>query len=160
RTLLSASITTDRMDYPPGSTAVITGTGWQPHETVDLHIFNVTTDSDEASWTAAADSSGDVSTTLTIGEWDGDSLRMDATGETSGRTAGAISRGREKRGGGFPPPPQPPPPFPGGSPAPSHPPTPRGTQTSSGGPFTADISLTGLPAGASLVLPSGSSLFQ
>ena len=82
-----ATITTDRRDYPPGSAANISGVGWQPDETVSLEVFNETTKTDETDWTATADSRGDVSTTLTIGNWVGDTLRLTATGETSGLTA-------------------------------------------------------------------------
>jgi len=60
--------------------------GWQPDETVSLEVFNETTKTDETDWTATADSRGDVSTTLTIGNWVGDTLRLTATGETSGLT--------------------------------------------------------------------------
>src|SRR5437868_1316067 len=51
RMLLSATITTDKADYPPGSTAIITGTGWKAGETVDLHVFNETTSNEETPWT-------------------------------------------------------------------------------------------------------------
>src|ERR1035438_430690 len=36
--LAQPTVTTDRSDYPPGSTASITGTGFQAGETVQLQI--------------------------------------------------------------------------------------------------------------------------
>jgi uncharacterized repeat protein (TIGR01451 family) len=82
-----ATISTDRRDYPPGSAANISGVGWQPDETVSLEVFNETTKTDQTDWTVTADSRGDVSTTLTIGNWVGDTLRLTATGVISGLTA-------------------------------------------------------------------------
>src|SRR4051812_20910973 len=38
RTLLSALVTTDKGDYAPGMTAVITGGGFTRGETVELHV--------------------------------------------------------------------------------------------------------------------------
>src|SRR5712691_9237565 len=35
---LTATVTTDKVDYQPGDTVVITGTGWQAGETVALTI--------------------------------------------------------------------------------------------------------------------------
>ncbi len=81
------TITTDQAAYAPGSTASITGAGWQAGETVNLQVFNVTTDTTETSWSSAANSSGAVSTTLAVGNWSGDTLQLLATGATSGLTA-------------------------------------------------------------------------
>jgi hypothetical protein len=36
-----ATVTTDRSDYPPGTTVVITGSGWLPGETVELTLHEV-----------------------------------------------------------------------------------------------------------------------
>ena len=85
--LAGSTITIKPTDNPPGSTASITGAGWQAGETVDLQVFNVTTNTNETSWTVPANSGGVVSTTLTVGSWVGDTLQLTATGETSGLTA-------------------------------------------------------------------------
>ena len=37
---LEPSVTTDQLDYPPGSTAIIYGTGFQPGEEVELHVHH------------------------------------------------------------------------------------------------------------------------
>jgi hypothetical protein len=55
----SASVTTDKLDYPPGTPVIVSGAGWQPHEVVTLmfhedphvdtenpHTFSVQTDAD------------------------------------------------------------------------------------------------------------------
>ena len=34
----TAAVSTDLLDYPPGSTAIITGTGFQPGETVAVCV--------------------------------------------------------------------------------------------------------------------------
>src|SRR5439155_1833845 len=39
RMLLSASVWTDKLDYPPGSTAVINGSGFQAGEVVQLQVL-------------------------------------------------------------------------------------------------------------------------
>jgi ABC-type phosphate transport system substrate-binding protein len=41
-----ASVTTDQSDYPPGSTVQISGSGFQPGETVQLQVVNLTNPSD------------------------------------------------------------------------------------------------------------------
>ena len=42
--LAQPTVTTDRSDYPPGSTASITGTGFQAGETVQLQILRIDID--------------------------------------------------------------------------------------------------------------------
>ena len=37
--MAEATVTTDQADYVPGQTVVITGTGWEPGETVELEII-------------------------------------------------------------------------------------------------------------------------
>ncbi|MEO6683258.1 MAG: hypothetical protein ABIN48_10610, partial [Ginsengibacter sp.] len=34
----TATVTTDKLDYAPGEYVIITGTGWQPGETVNFHF--------------------------------------------------------------------------------------------------------------------------
>lgn len=36
----TATIATDQPDYAPGSTVIISGTGWQPGETVTLQVIH------------------------------------------------------------------------------------------------------------------------
>lgn len=80
RTLLSALITADKGDYAPGATAIISGSGWQAGEAVKMDVFNLTTRTDETQWTTSADADGNVSTSLIVGNWAGDTLQLTATG--------------------------------------------------------------------------------
>jgi hypothetical protein len=85
----AATVTTDRFDYPPGQTVTITGTGWQPGETVlmvlheepethpDTTILSVADTSGNFTNTDFAPAAGDVGRTFTL----------TAIGQTSGKTA-------------------------------------------------------------------------
>ena len=90
------TIKTDLLDYPPGSTAIITGTGFQPGETVTLQVLHVDGDSlgtdpqYHQPFTAIADGDGNVSFTWFVPN-DGDALganfKLTADGQSSGRYA-------------------------------------------------------------------------
>ncbi|HEU5166639.1 MAG TPA: hypothetical protein VFU29_13910, partial [Chitinophagaceae bacterium] len=74
-----ATVTTDRLDYPPGDTAVITGSGFQPGETVVLLVEH--NDEDPLGidpqyhqpWTVTADNAGNFTTYWAV-PTDGDAL--------------------------------------------------------------------------------------
>ncbi|CAN5255421.1 hypothetical protein BH11BAC5_BH11BAC5_20270 [soil metagenome] len=74
-----ATIKTDLLDYPPGSTAIITGTGFQPGETVTLQVLHVDGDSlgtdsqYHQPFTTIADGSGNISSSWWVPD-DGDAL--------------------------------------------------------------------------------------
>ncbi|MEO5651110.1 MAG: MBG domain-containing protein, partial [Ginsengibacter sp.] len=90
----NATITTDLLDYPPGSTAIINGTGFQPGETVTLQVVH--TDGDSLGtdpqyhqpFTAIANVNGNVSSSWFVPN-DGDAL-----GATLLLTADGVSSGR------------------------------------------------------------------
>ncbi|MGN6296327.1 MAG: T9SS type A sorting domain-containing protein [Ginsengibacter sp.] len=92
----TATIKTDQSDYPPGSTVIITGTGWQPGETVTLQVLHEGETGDNeisgahAPFTAIADGSGNISSTWTV-PYDEDelgaTLLLTAVGGSSGLTA-------------------------------------------------------------------------
>src|SRR5690348_5490834 len=92
----TATIKTDQLDYPPGSTVIITGTGWQPEETVTLQVLHEGETGDNeisgahAPFTAIADGSGNISSTWTV-PYDEDelgaTLLLTAVGGSSGLTA-------------------------------------------------------------------------
>ncbi|MGN6264674.1 MAG: IPT/TIG domain-containing protein, partial [Ginsengibacter sp.] len=92
----TATIKTDQLDYPPGSTVIITGTGWQPGETVTLQVLHEGETGDNeisgahAPFTAIADGSGNISSTWTV-PYDEDELGatlvLTAVGGSSGLTA-------------------------------------------------------------------------
>jgi hypothetical protein len=89
----TATITTDLEDYPPGSTVIITGSGFQPGENVTLLVEHVGEDPDGTDpethqpWTVVADGEGNVLTSWYV-PIDGDALGatflLTADGETSG----------------------------------------------------------------------------
>jgi hypothetical protein len=85
----AAAVTTDKLDYQPGQTAVISGSGWQPGETVDLILHeDPHVCSPERRLTATADENGNFTANYLVEEHD---LRLTfiigAKGQTSGRTA-------------------------------------------------------------------------
>jgi|GEM_PF-1074192 len=91
----TATIATDQDDYPPGRTVIITGTGWQPGETVTLQVLHAdpTFDNSEPAhdpWTVSADEFGNVSTSWYIptdADMLGATLILTAIGESSGLRA-------------------------------------------------------------------------
>ncbi len=95
----TATIATDQPDYAPGSTAYITGTGWQPGETVTLQVLHDPTGGDDSTspahqpWTVVADGSGNVSSSWYVpGDADelGATLKLTADGGSSGLSASWI----------------------------------------------------------------------
>jgi hypothetical protein len=88
-----ATIKTDLLDYPPGSTAIITGTGFQAGETVTLQVVHVGEDPSGTDaqyhqpWTVIAGDNGNVAATWWVPD-DGDAL-----GATFNLTAVGLSSG-------------------------------------------------------------------
>jgi hypothetical protein len=89
-----ATVTGDAEDYAPRSTAIFTGAGFLPGETVLLKVKNLSypcntvfADSSYIPWTAVADENGAFVTEWLVCDCPGDSLRLKATGETSGLIA-------------------------------------------------------------------------
>ena len=92
----AAQVATDQPDYAPGSTAIITGTGFAAGETVTLQVLHadgtLSTGDDHLPWTVLADPDGAFVTTWHVCEDDcvGSTLRLTAVGQTSGQTAEAF----------------------------------------------------------------------
>jgi hypothetical protein len=84
-----ATITTDQLDYAPGTPVVITGTGWQPGETVTMAFHEEPTPHDESALTAVADSNGNFTNTDFTPEvlHHGVAFVLTAKGQTSNSTA-------------------------------------------------------------------------
>jgi len=89
-------ITTDSADYQPGSTATITGTGFQPGESVRVQVVHwdyvpgdPITGADHEPWWVTADGTGEFVTTWHVCEDDcvGQLLIATADGEASGLNA-------------------------------------------------------------------------
>ncbi|MES2466672.1 MAG: hypothetical protein V4675_05175 [Verrucomicrobiota bacterium] len=93
--LLAAEVTTDKSDYPPGSTVQITGTGFQAGESVQCevdHADDLDTGAGHDPWLVTADGSGSFTTTWFVDPDDniGATLILTATGQTSGNVATAT----------------------------------------------------------------------
>ena len=89
-----ATVSTDLLDYPPGATAIITGSGFQAGETVTLLVVHTgdnplgTDEEYHQPWTVLADGSGNIETSYyipTVEEGDalGATFLLTADGQTS-----------------------------------------------------------------------------
>ncbi|MBW6500861.1 MAG: T9SS type A sorting domain-containing protein [Bacteroidales bacterium] len=80
---------TDKADYMPGETVVITGTGWLPGETVNMVIDHLTFDHPDQYLSAVASSDGNIyNNSYVIDPSDlGETFLLTATGLSSGLTA-------------------------------------------------------------------------
>ena len=93
RTLLSVWVATDQTDYAPGSTAIISGGGFQPDDAITLQVVhtdgnpNVSPANDP--WTVTADDSGNVASTWYVDPASsaGDSLELQANDPATGDSA-------------------------------------------------------------------------
>lgn len=88
----SATVTTDKTDYQPGETVVITGSGWTAGETVRLNIHRESSDGADVALSAVADEYGNILNRefAVRQEHYGSSFTLSATGESSGLTATAT----------------------------------------------------------------------
>ena len=84
-----ATVKTDKDDYAPFTTVMITGTGWQPGETVRLSLHHDPIRDTDTELTAVADASGNISNTdFAPAEYDVDvRFVLTAIGASSGRRA-------------------------------------------------------------------------
>src|SRR5207247_4505732 len=93
---IAQTLTSDQPDYPPGSTATLTGAGFAPGESVVVvvHHADASPDSgaDHEPWTVVADENGGFVTTWHVCEDDcvGMTLRATADGQTSGLHADVV----------------------------------------------------------------------
>lgn len=55
-----ATVKTDQADYAPGTTVTVTGSGWQPGETVTLTFLESPNIDTHGPWTAVADANGNI----------------------------------------------------------------------------------------------------
>ncbi|WP_035671471.1 T9SS type A sorting domain-containing protein [Flavobacterium sp. 83] len=88
-----ATVTTDLLDYPPGATVFITGSGFQADESVDLQVIHTLANGDNDTsaahlpWVIIADSSGNINSTWLV-PFDEDelgaTLLLTANGQSSG----------------------------------------------------------------------------
>ena len=90
RTLLSVLVATDQTDYAPGSTAIISGGGYQPGDAITLQVVHTDGNPDVSPandpWTVTADDSGNISSSWYVDPDSsaGDSLELQANDPTTG----------------------------------------------------------------------------
>src|SRR5438034_1735749 len=85
----AATVATDKADYAPGENVVITGSGWEPGETVVLILHEDPELDPDLRLTAFADANGDFTNTdFSVDVFDiGVTFTLTATGDPSGLTA-------------------------------------------------------------------------
>src|SRR5438034_311502 len=85
----AATVATDKADYAPGENVVITGSGWEPSETVVLILHEDPELDPDLQLTAFADENGDFTNTdFSVDVFDiGVTFTLTATGGSSGLTA-------------------------------------------------------------------------
>lgn len=84
----NATVSTDKLDYQPGQTARISGTGWQAGETVNITIHEDPHTHTERRLTATADANGNFTANYSVEEHDLNvKFILGAKGQASGRTA-------------------------------------------------------------------------
>src|SRR3989449_2559471 len=85
----AATVATDKADYHPGENVVITGSGWEPGETVVLILHEEPQLDPDLQLTAYADENGDFTNTdFSVDIFDiGVTFTLSATGGSSGLTA-------------------------------------------------------------------------
>ncbi|HZP83921.1 MAG TPA: Ig-like domain-containing protein, partial [Chthonomonadaceae bacterium] len=90
------TVTTDKPDYAPGDTVYITGSGFQPGETVTLQVVHtdgtVEGGAGHDPWNVTADGDGNIASTWYVDPDDslGSTLQLTATGASSGCVATAT----------------------------------------------------------------------
>src|SRR5437899_8707675 len=85
----AATVATDQPDYHPGQTVTITGSCWEPGETVVMVLHEDPTLDPDLELTSVADANGDFTNTdFTVDVFDiGVTFTLSATGLSSGQTA-------------------------------------------------------------------------
>jgi hypothetical protein len=80
------SIATDKADYAPGELVTVTGSGWQPGESVAISVVDdgVAEERWQYDSVVTADGNGDIMDRFNIAEWYVAEYFVTATGEFSG----------------------------------------------------------------------------
>jgi hypothetical protein len=86
------TVTTDKLDYQPGDTVTISGSGWWAGETVELLLEEDPATHDPHVFASVADSAGDFENRDFVVQEEhlGVTFTLTATGLTSGLTAGGV----------------------------------------------------------------------
>jgi hypothetical protein len=92
----NVSVMTDQLDYAPGTTAAISGSGFEPGEIITLQVLHAdgtpASGPDHEPWTVTADPLGGFHTTwrVCVDDCEGSHLALTASGLSSGRTVQTI----------------------------------------------------------------------
>src|SRR5438132_950770 len=78
-----ATVKTDAADYPPGTTVNITGSGWQPGETVTLTLVESPLLDTHGPYTATADAFGNISNSSFVTDTHDENIRFYLTAAAS-----------------------------------------------------------------------------
>src|SRR5438552_3340661 len=91
----AATVATDQPDYHPGQTVTITGSGWEPGETVDMVLHEDPPLDPDLELTSVADANGDFTNTdFTVDVFDiGVTFTLTATGLSPGPTTDTRATG-------------------------------------------------------------------
>ncbi|HEU5181948.1 MAG TPA: kelch repeat-containing protein [Candidatus Polarisedimenticolia bacterium] len=71
-----ATVKTDKEDYAPGTIVTITGSGWEPGETVGITLHEVPELHEELAWSTTADETGAIHDTTFSPEWQHQGVRF------------------------------------------------------------------------------------
>jgi len=87
------TIQSDKADYPPGATVTLTGSGWQPGESVHIYV----NDNDGQTWShdtdVTADASGNITDQFNLPDWFVATYKVTATGAQSGVATSSFTDG-------------------------------------------------------------------
>jgi hypothetical protein len=78
------TIRSDLADYPPGATVTLTGSGWQPGETVDIFVDDDKTKTWVGNFQTTADANGNITYQFDLPDWFVATYNVRATGAQSG----------------------------------------------------------------------------
>jgi uncharacterized repeat protein (TIGR01451 family) len=78
------TIKSDLEDYPPGATVTLTGSGWQPGETVDIFVDDDQTKTWVGNFKTTADANGNITYRFQLPDWFVATYQVRATGAQSG----------------------------------------------------------------------------
>ena len=94
-TSLSPTIQSDQADYPPGATVTLTGSNWQPGESVHINV----NDDQGKTWNydsnpdVTADANGNISHSFNLPDWFVATYKVTATGAQSGTATTTFTDG-------------------------------------------------------------------
>src|SRR5215213_911898 len=80
----SPTIQSDKADYPPGAAVTLTGSNWQPGESVHIYVNDDEGQTWDRNVDVTADQSGNISDSFNLPDWFVATYKVTATGAQSG----------------------------------------------------------------------------